>query len=242
MPEDSHDRKLIIEFFKRKGMQARPFSKTSDMPNPDFEIYIDARLSAYCELKSIMPYELLPSKLPSGQIIQVELNDSAAFNNIQNKIHEAAKQLRSINPNHDLPNIVFLVNHNPYRNVEDLKEVIGVQSFNALDIPCPLYPKYRNRLLRNEDLSVLDYIIYLEFHEKEEKEGGGETIALDDYAKDFLKYVGKDEKWAKEVISTKHSISNIAYYFLLNESRFPDLLKEKISSRYCEILTKVSRK
>jgi len=241
MPEDSQDKQLIIEFFKKKGIEARSFSKTSDMSNPDFELYIDGRLFAYCELKSIMPYELLSSNLPSGQIFQVEQNDSAAFNNIQKKIHDAAKQLRSVNPDHDLPNIVFFVNHNPHRNVGDLKEVIGVPSFNALDIPCPLYPKYRNRLLKNNDLLVLDYIIYLEFHDKEEKEEGGEATALDDYAKDFLKFVGKDEKWAKEVISTKHSISNIAYYFLLDESRFQDVLKEKISSKYCEILTNATQ-
>jgi hypothetical protein len=207
------------------------------MPNPDFELYINGRLSAYCELKSIMPYELLSSNLPSGQIFHVNLNDSAAFNNIQNKIHEAAKQLRSINPDHDLPNIVFFINHNPHRNVEDLKEVIGVPSFNVLDIPCPLYPKYRNRLLINKDLPVLDYIIYLEFHDKEEKEEGGEASLLDDYAKELLKCAGRNEKWANEVISTKHSILNTAYYFLLSESPFQDVLKEKISSKYCEILS-----
>jgi len=241
MPEDSQDKQLIIEFFKKKGIEARSFSKTSDMSNPDFELYIDGRLFAYCELKSIMPYELLSSNLPSGQIFQVEQNDSAAFNNIQKKIHDAAKQLRSVNPDHDLPNIVFFVNHNPHRNVGDLKEVIGVPSFNALDMSCPLYPKYRNRLLINKELPVLDYFIYLEFHDKEEKEEDGEPTVLDDYAKDFLKYAGKDEKWAKEVISTKHSISNIAYYFLLDESRFQDVLKEKISSKYCEILTNATQ-
>jgi hypothetical protein len=237
MPEDSQDEQLAIKYFEKKGIEARSFPKTSTMPNPDFKLYIDGKLFAYCELKSIIPYELLPSNLPSGQIFKVELNDLAAFNNIQNKIHEATKQLRSVNPDHNLPNIVFFVNHNPHRNVADLKEVIGVPSFNALDIPCPLYPKYRNRLLKNNDLPVLDYIIYLEFHDKEEKEEGGEAIAFDDYAKDFLEYIGKDEKWAKEVILTKHSISNIAYYFLLAESRFQDALKEKISSKAWENLT-----
>jgi hypothetical protein len=124
-----------------------------------------------------------------------------------------------------------------HRNVGDLKEVIGVPSFNELDMSCPLYPKYRNRLLINKDIPVLDYFIYLEFHDKEEKEEDGEATALDDYAKDFLKYAGKGEKWAKEVISTKNSISNIAYYFLLAESRFQDALKEKISSKAWENLT-----
>jgi hypothetical protein len=38
MSEDSQDKELTTEFFKRKGIEARPFSKTSGMPNPDFEL------------------------------------------------------------------------------------------------------------------------------------------------------------------------------------------------------------
>jgi len=239
MPEDSQDKQLTIEFFKKKGIEARLFSKNSDMSNPDFKLYIDSDLFAYCELKSIIPYELLSSNLPSGLICQVELNNDPAFNNIQGKIHKASIQLKSANPNHDIPNILFFINYNRHRNVGDLNEVIGVPPFNASDIPCPLYPKYRNRLLINKELPIVDYIIYVEFRGKEEKQqtDEAEAIVLNDYAKDFLEYPGKDEKWAKEAISTKDSILNKAYYFLLSESRFRDVLKEKISSKYYEILT-----
>lgn len=241
MPEDSQDKQLTIEYFKKKGIEARLFPKTSDMPNPDLKLYIDGDLFAYCELKSIMPYELLPSNIPSGEIYQVERNDPA-FNNIQNKIHEASIQLKSANPNHNLPNILFFINHNRHRNVGDLKEVIGVPLSNASDVSCPLYPKYRNRLLISGDLPVIDYIIFLEFHGKEEGEEAvvgesAEAIVLDDYAKDFIKYTGKDEKWAKEAIC-RHSPSDTAYYFLLSESDFPDILKKKISSKFYEVVTK----
>ena len=74
MPEDSQDKQLTIEYFKKKGIEARLFLKTSDISIPDFKLYIDGDLFAYCELKSIMPYELLSSNLPSGQIFQVQLN------------------------------------------------------------------------------------------------------------------------------------------------------------------------
>lgn len=234
MPEDSRDKRLTIEYFRKKGIEAHLFPEISGISNPDFELYIDGDLLAYCELKSIIPYDLLSSNLPPGQICQIEHNNNPAFNNIQNKIHEASIQLKSANPNHGLPNILFFINHNRHRNVDDLKEVIGVPLSNASDVPCPLYPKYRNRLLINGDLLVVDYIIFLESHDKEE---GEEAVVLDDYAKDFLKYTGKDEKWAKEAIC-KHSPSDIAYYFLLSESHFPDILKEKISSKSYEALPK----
>jgi hypothetical protein len=235
MPEDSHDKRLTIEYFERKGIEACLFPKTCGMPkNPDFELYIDGNLFAYCELKSIIPYELLSSDLPSGQICQVGFNNDPSFNNIQKKIHDASIQLKSANPNHDLPNILFFINHNRHRNVGDLKEVIGVPLSNATEIPCPVYPKYRKGLLIKNDLSAVDYIIFVEFHDKKERV---EAIVLDDYAKDFIKNAGKDEKWAKEAI-WKHSLSDTAYYFLLSESHLPRILKERISSKAYEILPK----
>jgi hypothetical protein len=232
MPEDSHDKGLTIEYFRKKGIEARLFAKSPGMP--DFKLFLDGGLFAYCELKSIMPYDLLSSDLPSGQIWQVELNIDPSFNNIQSKIHSASKQLKSANPNHDLANILFLINHNRHRNVGDLKEVIGVPLSNASDVPCPIYPKYRNGLLIKNDLSVIDYIIFVESHDKEERV---EAIVVDDYAEGFVKHIGKDEEWAKGAIS-KNSPSDIAYYFLLFESHFPDILKAKISSKSYEVLPK----
>lgn len=233
MRQDSQDKELAIKYFEKKQIEAQPFPKTSAVPNPDFRLFIDGNLFAYCELKSIVPYELLSSQLPSGQICQVELNKDPSFNNIQNKIHEASIQLQSANPYHDLPNILFFINHNRHRNVGDLKEVIGVPQSSALDIPCPIYPKYRNRLLANDDLSAVDCIIFLESYDKEEDVE--EAMILDDYAKAFIEDIGKDEKWAREAIC-KSPPSDKAYYFLLSESHFKDILKEKIGSKPYEVL------
>ena len=160
MPEDSQDKQSAIKYFEKKGIEARPFTKTSAMPNPDLKLYIDGNLFAYCELKSIMPYELdLPSNLPSGQIYQDEHNDPA-FNSIQNKIHEASKQLRSVNPDHDLPNIVFFLNHHKYRGIQDLRWVIkGQPSEKAPDV---FDMTYLRRLFEKDDLSVVDYIVWID--------------------------------------------------------------------------------
>ena len=160
MPEDSQDKQLAIKYFEKKSIEVRLFPKTCTMPNPDLKLYIDGNLFAYCEMKSIMPYELdLPSNLPSGQIYQDEHNDPA-FNSIQNKIHEASKQLRSVNPDHDLPNIVFFVNHHKYRGIQDLRWVIkGQPSEKATDV---FDPRYLKRLLEKDDLSVIDYIIWID--------------------------------------------------------------------------------
>ena len=240
MPEDSHDKRLAVKYFRRKGIEACIFPRTSDMPNPDFRLYIDGELFAYCELKSIIHYELLSSHLLSGQICQIERNSDPSFNNVQRKIHDASLQLKSVNANHDLRNILFFINHNRHLNVGDLKEVIGVPLSNVSDIPCPLYPKCRNRLLLKNDLSVIDYIIFLDLYDKTQSVDAmagesGEDIVFDDYAKDFITDTGVNEEWAKDAVSRRAPL-NKAYYFLLAESRFSEILKKKISKKSYEIL------
>lgn len=160
MPEDTQDKQLVIKYFEKKGMEARPFPKTSAAPNPDFKVYTNGNLFAYCELKSIMPYELeLPPNLPSGQIY-VDLRNDPAFNTIQNKIHQASKQLRSANPGHDLPNIAFFINHHRYRGFPDLMRVttgqVSPQDPDVLDI------RYSKRLLEKDDLLVIDFVIWMD--------------------------------------------------------------------------------
>ena len=224
----------MIEFFKRKRIEAREILQSSKK-TPDFELYISSNLSAYCELKSIMPCQSPSSKMPTGQVREVIINGKAPVNDIKKDIHSARKQFRSLNRDHKVPNIVFFINHNRLRNVGDLKDVLGVESSNVGGFFPPLY---RNKLLGKDDLEVVDYIIFVECQAKKvghKNDFRGSTM-LDGLTKDFLNCVGRDEKWAKEVISTKHSILNIPYYCLMGGSRFKDILKEKISSKEWESL------
>ena len=221
MPKDNQDKRFVIEFFRRKRIEASEIPEGSNGKTPDFKLYIGNDLFAYCELKSIMTQE-------------VRIQGNAPVNDIKKGIHQACKQLRSMNPDHKVPNIVFFLNHNHFRNVGDLQDVIGVSS-----LPGFFYSLYGNKLLGKGDLEVVDCIIFMEFKNKQvyNKTDCGKTTVLDDFAKDFLMYTGKDEKWAKEAIC-KHSFPHKAYYFLSTKSKshFKNCLKEKISSKCCEIL------
>lgn len=235
MPKDNQDKRFVIEFFRRKRVEAREIPQSSGRRTPDFELYIGNDLFAYCELKSIMPCESLFSNMPIGQVREVLIQGNAPVKDIKKDIHKACNQLRSMNPDHEVPNIVFFINHNRLRNVGDLQDVIGVKLSNVPGFFCPLY---RNKLLGKGDLEVADCVIFVEFlgQKVDDKNDCGEATVLDDYAKDFLKYAGKDEKWAKEAICKK-SFPHKAYYFLSTKSHLQDCLKEKISSKRCEILT-----
>ena len=235
MAKDTLDKQFVIEFFRRKGIEVHLFPQSSVKSSPDFELYIDNDLFAYCELKSIVPCKSPSSNLPPGQTREEKINDgNASVNDIKKGIHGACKQLRSVNPDHKVPNIVFFINYNRLRNVGDLRDVIGVEEPNGPGFFCPLY----NKLIGKEDLEVVDCIIFLELQGREirDKKECRESRVLNDYVKDFLKYAGRDEKWAKKAIF-ENCFFNRAYYFLYPESYFRDSLKEKISSKACEILT-----
>lgn len=235
MAKDTLDKQFVIKFFRRKGIEVHLFLQSSVKKSPDLELHIDNDLFAYCELKSIVPCKSPSTNLAPGQMRKEKIIDgNASVNDIKKGIHGACKQLRSVNPDHKVPNIVFLINHNRLRNVGDLRDVIGVEEPNGPGFFCPLY----NKLIGKEDLEVVDYIIFLESQERDirDKKECRESRVLNDYVKGFLKYADRDEKWAKKAIC-ENWFSNIAYYFFNPESYFRDSLKEKISSKTYEILT-----
>jgi len=91
------DKKLVINYFASKSIDAKHFPKRKEGKKPDFELYLEKNLFAFCELKSIVDYEF------SG------LRHDPTYNKIQNKIHEAANQLKAANPEYTVPNIVFFM-------------------------------------------------------------------------------------------------------------------------------------
>jgi hypothetical protein len=141
------DKQIATRFFASKNLEARPFSKTKGK-SPDFELYLKDDFFAYCELKSITKYEW------SG------LRDPPIWNNIQNKIHEARKQFTDVNPNHNMPNILIIINYDDHYNWQDLYKVLfGKEPIAEL----PAYDtRHLKRLIRDGGLFETDFIIWLD--------------------------------------------------------------------------------
>jgi hypothetical protein len=147
-------KQIAIRFFATIGIEARPYPK-GKVKSPDFELYLRDNLFAYCELKSITTYEW------SG------LRNPPIWNNIQNKIHEACKQFSAVNPNHHLPNILIIINHDNHYNWQDLYKVL----FGKEPIPeLPVYDtRHLKRLYRDGDLAETDSIVWLDIDGNETK-------------------------------------------------------------------------
>jgi len=142
------DKELTIKFFKSKNIEARHFHKKTKGKKPDFELYFENHLFGYCELKSILDYEF------SG------LHHDPTYNKIQNKVHEAAKQFHSVNPEHLNPNIIFFINHTKKVGWQDLRYVLTGQATPPNQPTEPIDLCYLNRLANKGDLTIIDYFIW----------------------------------------------------------------------------------
>lgn len=154
------DKVKIVDFFKAKGFMACNFPKTEKKKNPDFEIYLNDKIWAYCELKSIVKDEWVNNVMQSDTM-EGQRNTPTTYNRIQKKIHEACKQLVSVNPKHHIPNIIIFVNHEKYCGGEDLHLVIKGKILTA-EGAVDFDHEFRNRLLKQGDLLIADLIIWLD--------------------------------------------------------------------------------
>lgn len=144
----TEDKQLLINFFKTKAIDARHFPKRAHGKKADFELYLQNDIFGYCELKSIIDYEFYGER------------HDPTYNKIQNKIHEAAKQFESVNPEHAKPNIVFFINHRSKIGWQDLRYVLTGQATRPNQPTEPIDLRYLNRLAKKGDLTIIDYFIW----------------------------------------------------------------------------------
>ena len=142
------DKELIIKFFKSKSLDARHYPKKAKGEQPDFELFDNDQLFGFCELKSIVDYKL------------TGLRNDPTYNKIQAKIHKAAKQFKSVNSNHKHPNILFFINHCKKVGFQDLWYVLTGQTNQPNQTSEPIDLRYLKRLLRKDDLSLIDFFIW----------------------------------------------------------------------------------
>jgi len=165
------DRQKATKFFKSKGIEARPLVERKNSKTPDFELYVAGKLWGYCELKS-----LLEGDWSGG------LQNDPTYNTIRSKLHAACKQLVTINPEHKVPNIIFIINHHSHRGYPDLYRVLTGKFLPWENAEVVVY-KYLKGLIDAGDTSVMDYIIWIDSN----KGTVGFMVHSDSSYKDFLK-------------------------------------------------------
>ena len=121
--------------FKPNGMTLVKVPRGA-RPSPDFQVILNKKRVAYCEMKSPRD-DWLETQIAaaSPRTIVGGLRDDPIFNRLRRHAIKAAKQFNAANPTRAVPNILIFVNHDHAAGFGDLRETFtGI--FHAMDGRC----------------------------------------------------------------------------------------------------------
>ncbi|MDI3477948.1 MAG: hypothetical protein PWQ59_1473 [Thermoanaerobacterium sp.] len=137
---------IVKAFLESKGFVAKKIPE-SNIKTPDFEVYKEGELVFYCEEKTL-EYDDFEG-----------LKNDSTYNAISRHLHTAAKQFNSINPNHEVPNVLAVVNLDTLKNIHDL--FISLTGYALLDNGKYMkIHKVGHRIV--EDISQVDLFLWFD--------------------------------------------------------------------------------
>jgi hypothetical protein len=129
--DEAADHKLVERFFANRGMSAVRIPETTTK-RPDYRISKGAKLVAYCEVKS--PQDVFVERVEDailegkGGIIETGYgNDYRQGRCLARAATKAAAQFAAVNPDHAVPNVMMIVNHDSTALAEDFTQIITGQ-------------------------------------------------------------------------------------------------------------------
>jgi hypothetical protein len=137
---------IVKRFLENKGLKVNKIDE-GDEQTPDFEVFKDLQRILFCEEKTLEYDDFIGAK-----------NDST-YNAISRHLHKAVKQFKSVNPNHEVRNVLAIVNLDTLKDMHDL--FITLTGYALLDNGS--YMKIRRVGHRTiEDISHVDLILWFD--------------------------------------------------------------------------------
>jgi hypothetical protein len=139
---------------------------TPQQPRPDFRMVSWRGLVGYCEVKSPRDDLLdeLLERAPSGEVVGYARADPR-FNRIARHILNAVRQFDSVNPDHSLPNVLVLVNHDAGSNFNDLYETVTGYARAASGERYPFHTRIAEQRL-GDKRGQIDLFLWIDDHRK----------------------------------------------------------------------------
>lgn len=161
----SSDEAYVNGYWQDKGFEVGGYSRKElrDLKTPDFRLSLGGSEVALCEVKSFQKDEWLDNQMrdtADGEFAG-GLRPDPIFNRISTAIHTAYKQFESVNPDHNLLNFLFLVNHDSSAKPEDIDRVLtGMEDplHGCFDPTCMEYSEGRIR----EEKKRIDLYLWMD--------------------------------------------------------------------------------
>ena len=150
------------DYLKEHSLRPERFSKKEMRlgKTPDFRVFKQADLVAYCEAKHVQHDDWLDEQWKEAQPLQIVggSRPDPIFNRIGNHIHEAVQQFNAVNPEHTYPNVLVFANSDSQCSAEDLRSVLTGEFRVKGGAAEKIYEQYSDGRIRNEKFVIDMYI------------------------------------------------------------------------------------
>jgi len=154
---------FAADYLKQHALGAERFSKEEMRVSktPDFRVFRQTELVAYCEAKHVQYDDWLDEQLREARPLQVVggSRPDPIPNRLSAHIHKAAQQFAAVNPGHDYPNLLVFANADEHCTFHG--DLIGVLTGNfyarggAVE---PIFEQFSNGRIREEKLAIDLYV------------------------------------------------------------------------------------
>jgi hypothetical protein len=164
---------FAAEYLARYSLGAERFSNAELRlgKTPDFRVFRDNALVAYCEAKHIQEDDWLAERLRKTGPLQIVggSRPDPILNRFTAHIHRASQQFAAVNPNHELPNILVLANADTSCTFHgDLVGVLTGNFYAKGGSVEPIFERYANGRIRDEKVSI-DLYVWWDYWKREER-------------------------------------------------------------------------
>jgi len=172
--EEPLDEELVAQFLRDKGFDVEKIGEDRFAKTPDFTLLREGNVVAYCEVKTFERDVWLDKKLAEAQPIALVggARPDPIYNRISNAIHTAARQLIGMNLNHEVLNILVMVNRDKQALYQDLVSVITGMWDPLAGIHDKTHEQFSEGRIREEKTKI-DLYIWLDVFKDESLKLGG---------------------------------------------------------------------
>lgn len=152
------DESFVAVVLGELGFRPKRFEKhelRQGLKTPDFRVYTKGDFAFFCEVKTFTDptgfYDTL-SSAPSCTVVEEMQKDSTKSNRLVNRLADSIKKFKDVNPSHNVPNVVAIVNRDEMFFPDDIVELFRGYAFVVNRTKCHTIPEIcRDRFAEGRD-------------------------------------------------------------------------------------------
>jgi hypothetical protein len=153
---------LAIGFFASHKMTVERFGKNElrRTQTPDFKVFKDHNIAAYCEAKHIQQDAWLENEMKNAHPLEIVggARPDPIFNRLTTLVHKAAAQFDAVNSSGDYPNILVFANSDRRCMFSDLIGVLTGNGYTDSRQIEPIFKQYSEGRIRMEKRKIDLYV------------------------------------------------------------------------------------